>query len=326
MVTVSFRIKDLSTNALLGVVGIDILIDTIRDNIVDFQLEDSHSHLIEGDGLVMSSPEWPTTSTSLFNVEDISQPPISESNWETIKNTKTGNLKINNYLTVFQNLVFGDKSYYYITMIPDATVKKVINKHQDSLNDDVAKLNNTTILILVIGFGAVLAFALIIVQCCMARPMKKAGNSLLNFGQAVATGELEDLRDALDNSIKDQRGQNGMFGNETTQLQYTVANTIHHQLNQDNNVNLSQFAPPAYEQVFQNQNFEKPTFHGGVAATPYVPGYPPNQIAPGASAPPSPQPQMGYPPSPQPPMTYPPQQMVYSPPNEKGGFNQYTNV
>lgn len=197
MITMSFKITDMS-GSLLGVVGIDMLIDTIRTNIVDFQLDNSVSYLIQSNDVVLSAPEWTPSPTigDLFMVDDITSSPIPNV-WTHIKNAGNGSTESGDYIIIFKEVVIGDQTYYYVTSIPKQSALQVVYDHQDSLKQDTQNLMVTDTMIILITFvlSALIAF---IFAWYNTRYVRRVAKMAEATGKAMLEKNTDGLRSILD--------------------------------------------------------------------------------------------------------------------------------
>jgi hypothetical protein len=214
MITISFRIKDMDGN-VIGVVGLDMLIDTISDNILSFQFEGSHSHLIQKNGIVLSSPEWTPviTSGTLFMVTDITTP-VLEDTWTTIKSIGQGHFKTDTFIVIYKDVVIGDQTYYYVTAVPKDNALSVVKQHEDGLKKKINEANTTVVGILL----ATLVIVIIIVVLStyqMTSTIRSAKQLMKRAGTTVASGcKLQNLSNEIGDVLRNttQRNETNNFG------------------------------------------------------------------------------------------------------------------
>lgn len=243
MVTMSFKVVDIS-GSLMGVVGIDLLIDTIQTNILNFQLDDSKSYLIQENDVVLSAPEWTPTlaSGTLFMVTNITETPIP-SVWDSIKANKNGNTEAGDYIIIYKNVHFGDQSYYYVTAVPQSTALKSVLDHQSSLEDDIDELILLDVFLLLGAMGFVLIVILISVHL-ITRPIERAKRLANDVGNAVVSGNgLQGLNAELTSAMRTGNG-----GGESSSMYHSMASAFSSMANQSNTMMVPDL-PPTYDQA-----------------------------------------------------------------------------
>lgn len=311
MITISYRVRDFE-GTVIGVVGIDILIETIQENVLNFQFEGSHSHLIQKNDIVLSSPEWTPTKTDgqLFMVTDISNPPLPKSKWEGMKSEASGQFWQDEYLVVYQRINIGGQTYYYITFVPEDNIKRVVNENKSSFEDKISALNTMTVLILLIGMIFMMVVASLIIVCCITRPLKKSSDLMMQVGEAKASGDgLSSLSDALQENMQNTQNTRWFGQNEAQGLRHQTANAFSQQAQRESapppEMKIGRDGLPSYDAIIgQYPNTQVKYSDGSIAAAPIM----------RASAPPPPVQQGMYPPQ-QPPVQHPlqPQQQWVDP-------------
>lgn len=253
MITMSFKVMDMSGN-IIGVVGIDMLIATIQNNILNFQLDNSKSYLIQENDIVLSAPEWTPSITSgtLFTVNDITETPVPEV-WNMIKQSVSGSTEINGYIVIYKNVQFGDQSYFYVTAVPKDTALQVVYEHQSSLENDVNELIVLEVFLL-LGALLFMLFIMFIVVVMITKPIMRSTKLADKVGKAVVSGDgLAGLNDEITSAMR-----NGNGGGESSELQHTMANAFYTMANQDNSTTSMLPPPPNYVESQNNYATKSP--------------------------------------------------------------------
>jgi len=84
----------------LGVAATDVIIDVIQKNINSLFLFGGKVSLIQDDGIVIADVEWDTSDISNenpFTTNDLSDPPITSGDWDTVKSIGAGESIIVNF-------------------------------------------------------------------------------------------------------------------------------------------------------------------------------------------------------------------------------------
>lgn len=248
MITMSYKLWDIEDN-LIGVVGIDMLIDTIRTNIVDFQIDNSVSYLIQSNDVVLSAPEWTPsmTSGSLFMVDQITTSPINAV-WSQIKSVGTGNTESGSFIIIFKEVVIGDQTYYYVTSIPIDNALEVVLNHEDSLKADIEEL----VILNVFVFTGTLLLGLVIAFCFAhwnTRHVLQTKKLTEGLGKSVLEGrEIRNLIHETGQTMKE-----GIHTtNEAARLQQSMIGVVNHMAAPPQPQVYRGDLPPAYNSLNHN--------------------------------------------------------------------------
>ena len=246
MITMSYKLRDVE-GTIIGVVGIDMLIDTIRTNIVDFQIDNSVSYLIQSNDVVLSAPEWvpSMTSGSLFMVNQITTSPVNAV-WNTIKSAGTGSTEAGNFIIIFKEVTIGDQTYYYVTSIPISNALEVVLNHEDDLKKDVEEI----VMLNVFIFLGTLVLGLIIAFCFAhwnTRHVVQTEKLTQGLGRAVLEGR--DVRNLIQETGQTMR-EGTHTTNEPARFQQGMIGVVNHMAQPTApQVYGGELPPPAYSAV-----------------------------------------------------------------------------
>jgi hypothetical protein len=182
MITVSHKIVDDSEN-VLGVIGVDILIQDIRKSVSDIVIYDSGSatllHGMSGD--VVADAECPMTVNDYAGCtyDSLVDPAISMETWNTIRSINAGKtIRLNTgaYLIIAQRIErFND--FYFLLFLPTNKVTESIDRISNDIDNTKKDIGVFIAMTTAIGFVIVLVITFGVAKC-IAHPVESTRKKL----------------------------------------------------------------------------------------------------------------------------------------------------
>lgn len=136
---------------LVGVAGLDMLIDEIRSSISDIKFKDSGiAHLLTGDGTVIASPQWePARGDSLITYSDLTNPSFTSEDWANFRR-EDGSRIIGNYQVNSHRI--NDGAYIILSVVHLDEIRAPIVAIQDVIEADVEALKSELVTVTIVAF------------------------------------------------------------------------------------------------------------------------------------------------------------------------------
>ncbi|KAL2911199.1 hypothetical protein HK105_209350 [Polyrhizophydium stewartii] len=241
-----------SSGAEIGVAGVDLLIQEVKDQLDSFSVSSSVTSLYLTNGNAITSPSWNTktwSSNSPFTYKDATAPAISQDLWNQISSAKPNSDPAStqykdpntgiDYLVVWKALSVTNgmtqgPSYVIVAAFPRSLITQPV--------DDIKTSMNSTLVIAVgisLGvFAAILIFVVILV-IFLARAAVKPLNRLSKESQMISNniGNADIFQGVGETSsvISSEAGDGGLrnrggFGriDETSELQRKFYSMVRH--------------------------------------------------------------------------------------------------
>lgn len=156
---------------LLGVVGADILIDSVNKVLDGIQfLEGGKLTLFEESGQVVSDPEWTSTiqqQEDIFTYTDLQAPAVSSSTWNQIKSVDVDEKKTVSFgdykAFTYHMSAYGGK-YYLVVFVQESEILEPLDEPIDDLDAANASISILLSVITVVVFLVLMVVVLAIIN------------------------------------------------------------------------------------------------------------------------------------------------------------------
>jgi hypothetical protein len=147
---------------IIGVVGGDMLIDTIKQNIERIKILDSgKATLFTSTGIVIADKEWlADVNSNIYTFRDLENPEINDETWNLLTSSTTDfGIYTNGNYKIVVNRIQLEKQYYYLMLtIPDNKITEPLN---NIINNIETSKTSSLIIISVVTIGVIVVTILI---------------------------------------------------------------------------------------------------------------------------------------------------------------------
>jgi Cache domain len=163
MITIAKKItKD---GVVIGVAGADMLIETIKNNILKIRILGSgKASLFSSSGIVIADQEWAaTSSSSQYTYSNLQNPPISSSMWNSITSQNSAIDESNDFMVLSKKFTWSGQYFYLVFTIPKSKMFEPINNITTFIKNSVAatlpSVISVILVALILGLAITFYFA-----------------------------------------------------------------------------------------------------------------------------------------------------------------------
>jgi hypothetical protein len=224
MITLSRTVVNASSGEFIGVVGGDMLIESLNQQLEDISfLTTGKVSLFENKttGLVVADKEWPLdpNDSEVYTYETLQEPPVPRNTWDKISSVPVGNTDTieydangDIYLAIATNL---DDRYIMVIFVK----KEEITKPVEPIINDINTKKATVIAIIVVISLFLMCITISLVYHTTKSIIKPLDDAMkqfnkvgMNLGSADYTAGLDDIDGGIgDEEIEFVRGTNAMI-------------------------------------------------------------------------------------------------------------------